>query len=432
TTCRTHRRRSWASGGGAAAVGSAGGGAGRCGLSATTYATLPSSPTIPVEPFDIHVADAEVSDLKQLVQLSRIPKKTYENTQTGQGDINFGIKREWLMEAKAAWEEFDWSKQQARINSFPNFKAEVKNHDGLPYTLHFVGVFSRRDDAIPLIFSHGWPGAFLEFLPMLEMVQERHTPEDLPYHLIVPSLPGYAFSSPPPLDREFSVKDIAYLFDGLMTGLGFQSYIAQGGDIGSRITLTLSQNHAACKAIHVNYKHLATAPKGTPEYKPSPQDPEEIMQQLQRYGYALEHATRPATIGLCLGSSPLALLSWIGEKYLEWSDESPSMETILTFATLYWLTDTYPSSIYTYRYDRGSMRHVKGAESVYLEKPSGYSRFPKDMSPPPVHWVKQTLNLVWSREHDEGGHFAALEKPERLWQDVTDFVAQVWEKESKA
>ncbi|WRT68842.1 uncharacterized protein IL334_005823 [Kwoniella shivajii] len=389
------------------------------------YSTPPFEPTIKLEPFKVSIPDKDIEELKTFIKYTRIPKETFENIDGLKK--GFGVDKKWVEETKEYWlNQYDWRKNESRINSQPAFTTTIKNKDGLEYTIHFAALFSENKNAIPIILSHGWPGAFIEFLSLMELVRKQYKPDELPYHLIFPSTSGFLFSSSPPLDREFSLDNVGYLYDQLMKGLGFgDGYIAQGGDIGSHITNELGYGHKACKAIHLNMRAFSLPPAGTPEAS-KPHGLEEFIESNQPFGYNLEHATRPSTIGLVVGSSPISLLCWIGEKFLTWSDQDPSLETILTFINLYWFTDTFPSSIWRYRYGKGPLRHIKSAEDEYMSKPTGYSYFPKEITPVPVHWVEKVANLVWSREHESGGHFAALEKPEILWADVEDFVKQVW------
>ncbi|KAH9845072.1 Epoxide hydrolase N terminus [Teratosphaeria destructans] len=136
--------------------------------------------------------------------------------------------------------------------------------------------------------------------------------------------------------------------------------------------------------------------------------------------YALEHGSRPATIGLVLATSPLALLAWIGEKFLEWSDEAPALDEILASVSLYWLTETFARCIYPYR------GFFKGGERPKVEKPSGYSFFPKELVPTPRSQAAAAMNLVVFKQHTSGGHFAAMEKPVELLEDVEEWVKVVW------
>ncbi|WVQ94796.1 hypothetical protein IAU59_001879 [Kwoniella sp. CBS 9459] len=394
-----------------------------------SYNSLPFEPTLKIEPFTLNVPDKDIDELKTLLKLSRLPKETYENIDAEKK--GFGVSRKWLDETRKYWlDGYDWRKYEKRINAQPAFTTVIKNKDGLEYTVHFAALFSNRKDAIPIILTHGWPGCFIEFLGIMERVRKQYSADDLPYHLIFPSQPGYLFSADPPLDREFSLRDVGYLFNQLMQGLGFKEYVSQGGDIGSFVSNELAYRYENCKAVHLNMVKLMEPPEGTPEakQKSGPTSVSDFLAGFQAYGYGLEHATRPATVGLVVGSNPVSLLCWIGEKFLAWSDEDPSLDTILTFISLYWFTDTYPSSIWNYRYSLGSKRDEPSAEDEYQHTPMGFSYFPKEITPVPIHWIEKVNNLVWSKEHKAGGHFAALEKPEELWQDIEEFVAAIWNK----
>lgn len=164
----------------------------------------------------------------------------------------------------------------------------------------------------------------------------------------------------------------------------------------------------------------------------------ERAHSFNNYGsaYAREHGSRPGTIGVVLSSSPIALLAWIAEKFLEWSDADPSMHAILESVSLYWLTDSFARSIYPYAEfhgqpaqpgtnDNEQLKNPHDDERYYCKKPMGYSWFPLELMPIPVGWVKTTGNLVWHKSHEKGGHFAALELPEVLLDDVEDFVKTI-------
>ncbi|ODN84297.1 hypothetical protein L202_00277 [Cryptococcus amylolentus CBS 6039] len=401
-----------------------------------SYATLPHQPTIPIRPFSVSIPDSDIQDLHSLLKSTRIAKQSYENAESAAKVNNFGVSREWLVNMRDEWLNYDWRKEETRINSFPAYIATLKNKDGLDYDIHFTGLFSQKKDAVPIILSHGWPGTFLEFVPILELVRKQYTPETLPYHLVVTSLPGWIFSSPPAQDREFGVKDVGYLWNELMVGLGFgDGYMSQGGDIGSYVTMELGSTYDQCKAIHLNYRHvLHSVPPDAPPSDISPPPPpstERLFELFQNFGYFLEHATRPSTIGLVAGSNPLSLLAWIGEKYVSWTDETPGVDTILAFASLYWFTDCFSTSLYTYRYGAGIKRKESRAEHEYQSCPTGFSFFPKEFVPVSLDVVKASNNLVWYKQHDAGGHFAALEKPDVLWADIEDFVGTQWEKCSR-
>ncbi|WVQ72163.1 hypothetical protein IAR50_001708 [Cryptococcus sp. DSM 104548] len=390
-----------------------------------SYSAFPTTPTLPVEPFRVAVPDADIDDLKTLLRLSRIPRKTYESVNADR-ENKFGMTTARLTELRDAWAKFDWRKQEQYINSHPQFIATSKTNDDKELKIHFAALFSKKKNAVPIILSHGWPGSFLEFYGILDLVKKQYSPETLPYHLIVPSLPGYAFSSPPPLDRDFSVQDIAFVFNNLMKGLGFgEGYAAQGGDIGSFVTNALGTYHEECRIIHLNFRLLLGKPTGSTGSESKPQDP---LLPFQTFGYALEQGTRPSTIGITVGTNPLSLISWIGEKYDACPDQPFSEERLLRFASLYWFTDSFPSSIYPYRYAFGINRHLSSAEKQFQKTPTGYSVFPYELFQPSEEALKGALNLVYYRQHKAGGHFAALGEPETLWGDVEEFIKENWDK----
>lgn len=274
----------------------------------TAYGTLPPTSALEVLPFTAHIDETALQRFKQLLELSPIAPPVYENTAVGS---QYGVTREWLEGAKKAWlTDFDWRHHEYRINSFPNFRATVLHDDGSPIDIHFLGLFSERKDAVPILFLHGWPGSICEFLDMLDLLTERYTPQDLPYHVIVPSLPGYAFSAGPPLDQDYGIDTAAGALNNLMIGLGFESgYLTHGGDLGSFVSRFLALKYAACKGMHVNMMGMPPDVSG----EMSEAEKEALSRATEMmdtgYAFALEQGTRPATIGHVLSSSPLALLS---------------------------------------------------------------------------------------------------------------------------
>lgn len=340
---------------------------------------------------------------------------------------------------------------QHRINGIPHFISEVKHKDH-SYSVHYMALWSQREDAVPLVCIHGWPGCFLEYLAVAELLKSRYTPETLPYHFIVPSVPGYTFSSGPPVvDFDFSIYDVSCIFQNLFVDqLGFDSgsgsgsgsgYIVAGGDIGSRICRALVVDDESCIGVHLTFCFdqgmQNFSREGLDEYEL--QDVETIEKFINRgAGYAVMHATRPATTGLVLSSSPVALLAWIAEKFLDWTDKTPDTETILAFVTLYWLTDTISRSLYPYRNDFAPDPQVPshGDATRWLVprgKPFGFSHFPKEILPPPKAWVEKTavdgMVSVW-RKHEQGGHFPGIEVPEVLLEDLENFVQHVMQKKT--
>ncbi|KAJ5154491.1 uncharacterized protein N7500_009930 [Penicillium coprophilum] len=388
------------------------------------FSIPPSTATASLTPFKSAIPNAKLIELETLLKAAKFAPPTYENSQL---DRRYGVSTDWLVTMRDLWlRSYHWKSSEDRINSFPQYTTEI---EGL--AIHFVGLFSQRKDAVPLLLVHGWPGSFLEFLPILQKFREEYTPETLPYHLIVPSLPGFTFSSGPPLDRDFEIADIARVLDQLMKGLGFGSgYVAQGGDIGSRIARHLGVEHESCKAVHVNVVFMRK-PDGMTDDHLNASEIQGIKRMTEFVAtgaaYAMEQGTRPSTIGHVLASSPIALLAWIGEKFLEWVDDPLAADDILESITLYWLTETYPRAIYTYRANYPAPPLPSSNDPrMYIHKPFGFSSFPMELAPLPRSWIETTGNLVFWEKHSKGGHFAALEQPDELKADLVKFIDQVW------
>lgn len=203
---------------------------------------MPYTPPPAAKPFTLSVREADLNRWRQLLELSPLGPKTYENTQS---EAYMGVTYEWLSAAKQHWlTAYDWRAQEARINSFPNYTMTIES-----VPVHFIGLFSQNPDAVPVIFMHGWPGSVIEFLPMLERVRAKWSADEMPIHMVVPSLPGYTLSHELPLEKDWTVQDSARLLDTLMGELGFAKYIAQGGDIGSFLAMEMAVSHERCVAI---------------------------------------------------------------------------------------------------------------------------------------------------------------------------------------
>ncbi|KAF2733648.1 alpha/beta-hydrolase [Polyplosphaeria fusca] len=398
-------------------------------MSATMFGKIPEGASPQPEQFKVQFDEEKLNNLKQLIRLSPVAKDCYENQNRDQG---FGVTRQWMLDTKEYWEkQFDWRQVEENINSTPQFMQRI-NDDGYEFKIHFCGLFSNRADAVPIMLLHGWPGSFLEFLHILDLLKKRYTPDDLPYHIICPSLPGYALSTQPPLDRNWGIADTARIMHKLMLSLGFQSYMVQGGDIGSYVSRSIAATYSECKAMHLNFC-MMPKPEDVPDTDLEPVERDAIERSKffveTATAYGRMHAQRPATIGHMLSSSPLALLAWIGEKFLEWTDQDLPLDMVLADITLYWLCESFPTSIYTYREDfdvppRKGFYHSQ--EGLYVDKPIGYSYFPYELIAIPKAWAATTGNLVWFKRHDKGGHFAALERPQELLQDIEDFVKVAW------
>ncbi|PON25864.1 epoxide hydrolase [Trichoderma gamsii] len=393
------------------------------------FNTLPTNMPGKPEPFTLHVPDKDLSEFHELLKLSKIAPATWWNQHN---DGRFGVSREWLTQAKETWlTAFDWRQHENRINKFPNFKIAIDDPEAGKIDIRFLALFSSKKDAIPFIFLHGFPSSFLEILPMMELLSEKYTPETLPYHIIVPSLPNYGLSGSPSENVEMTLDRAARIMHQLMMDLGFSDgYVAQGGDLGSVLARIMSVKYNECKAFHLNMLTLNTGETPPPSDSLSAQEAQELKRTetwaQTGLAFALEHGTRPSTAGLAISSNPIALLAWIGEKLLEWPDqrEPLPLDTILAMVSLYWFTDTFSRSLYHAQVIQTVLRG--DALPISKEKPLGYSMFPRDLVLLPEAWAHQLYpNLVFFKAHDIGGHFARLEQPKLFLQDIEEFAQQV-------
>ncbi|KAG7416564.1 putative epoxide hydrolase [Fusarium oxysporum f. sp. raphani] len=403
------------------------------------FTTLPHpvASEVHIKQFQITVPSSDIEKLHLLLDNSPIPDRNWENSQ---GDDRFGTTRDWVIHAVKEWRHnYNWKQWEHRFNSYPQYTADVTDDDGQVYTIHFNALFSKNKNALPILFLHGWPGSAVQFLPMLDIVNQRYPSSDsLPYHILVPDLIGFGFSSGPPLDKDFNYVDNARILVKLMHIMGFTSahggYVVQGGDLGGIIAPKVAAlDPESCRLVHVNILFIPP-PEGTNvkedirwgRYTDAEIDALSRGEEFVATGfaYAAIQGTRPGTLGLAFGSSPIALLSWIGEKFLQWSDPEtkPSLELILTNVSLYWFSKCYPTSIWQYRL---MVSGASGLGSPFdgVQCPFAYSWFRREICNPPKYWLDRIGKVKWYRHHERGGHFASLEQPEALWDDVVDSIA---------
>ncbi|GAA5845425.1 hypothetical protein JCM9279_003026 [Rhodotorula babjevae] len=385
---------------------------------------MPSQRTLELEQFRPSFSTADLDSLRQSIASTRLPAETYASKQA-----KYGIQHAWIKDALAYWQDgFSWQKYEDKINAVDHFMTTVDD-DGHDFQVHFLLHESDDPNAIPLLLLHGWPGSAFEFVEVIKLLRESKSPS---FHLIAPMEPGYGWSSGPPLDRGFSMYDCARLMDKLMTGLGFgDGYAVQGGDIGSGLARVLALKHNA-KAINVNYLPAVAPPDDAPERHQLKPHEEKALERSETFqttgrGYAIEQATRPGTVGIVVGSSPVALLAWLGEKYAEWTDDDLPLDDILGIATFWWLRDSYPSSIWAYaEMQKTGISALHNDPQHRLDKPLGFSSFAKEISSTPEAWAGRNANLQWYRYHDKGGHFAAAERPEEFAKDMQDCFAAIY------
>ncbi|CEL56140.1 Epoxide hydrolase 1 OS=Mus musculus GN=Ephx1 PE=1 SV=2 [Rhizoctonia solani AG-1 IB] len=302
---------------------------------------------------------------------------------------------------------------------------------------------------VPLIFVHGWPGNFLEVSKIIEELVNPKDPKSPSFHVVAPSLPGYVFSeraSTPGMN----IVGTAYLFDKLMTKLGYTHYVAQGGDWGAGVCYAISAYHQdTCLAIHTNLAFSYASPLKNPImtlkailglYPKDEMDGLKKTQQLEsEVGYQKIQGTRPQTLAVSLTDSPAGLLAWIGEKLYAWTDNySWTPEEWITWTMLYWVNGPAgglryykENSITGPPKDPELREELAGLRSVRSPTLFGFSWFPKDIYVFPVEWAGIGRNYVYLNKHNKGGHFAAWEVPELLVNDIQNFVVIVLGKEPR-
>ena len=380
-----------------------------------------------VKPFRIHIPDSVLADLRSRLAQTRWPDQLPDS------GWNHGPDLGYLRELCDYWrEKFDWRAQEARINAHPQFMTVAEGID-----LHFIHERSKHKHAIPLVLIHGWPGSFVEFLkiigPLTDPEAHGGRAADA-FHVVIPSLPGFGFSSKP-REPGWSSTRMAELIAKLMARLGHQSYGAQGGDWGGGMVRWLAANDPACLGAHSNFP---PANRSAAEVPPAEVRRAEARnaELADHKAYAAIQATRPLALGYGLNDSPAGLAAWIVDKFWAWSDHGGrlencfSKEELLTNITLYWVTETMPSAVRIYfESQHGAPRPASMTPFTPRAKPPapmGFARFPKEINVPPRAWVESGVpNVIHWTEMPRGGHFAAMEQPAALVQDVREFFSKV-------
>ena len=376
-----------------------------------------------VVPFKIQVPDAVLRDLKERLARTRFPEELPGAAWDYGTDINY------LKSLVTYWRDrYDWRAQERRLNQFDQFTTEI---DGL--TIHFIHQRSKEPNAMPLAITHGWPGSIYEFNkvigPLTDPVKYGGRAADA-FHVVAISLPGFGFSGKP-RDRGYSPEKAADIIAKLMARLGYPRYGLQGGDWGgiiSRIAAIKDAPHVT--GLHLNFCLAGAPPGGDPN---AGVPPAELQRTQERNAYmANERAyqqiqgTKPQSLGYAMDDSPAGLAGWIVEKFRTWCDCDGNVESrftkddLLTNVMIYWVTGTATSSMRIY-YESRVAPAVAGRVSV----PTACALFPKEITMPPRKWVEANYNLVRWTEMPRGGHFAALEQPELLVDDVRAFFRTV-------
>jgi pimeloyl-ACP methyl ester carboxylesterase len=380
-----------------------------------------------IQTFQIDIPEDELAELRRRIAATRWPSKELV------ADRSQGVQLKALQELARYWAtDYDWRKAEAKLNALPQFTTEIDGVD-----IHFIHVKSPHKNALPLIMTHGWPGSVMELLetvsPLTDPTAHGGEAEDA-FDLVLPSLPGYGFSSEP-TELGWDFGRIAGAWAELMNRLGYTRYVAQGGDLGAIVTDVMGrQAPEGLLGIHMN---LLVTTLGAPV--PPPGDTEEERAALDSintfttsgFGYFLEQSTRPQTIGYALLDSPVALAAWLldhdTDSYYKISrafvDGEPAgnltRDNILDNITLYWLTGTGASAARPY-WELGQAEALAaGHAPPEASLPVGFTTFPDEIFRAPRSWVEQSYpNLTYFNKADRGGHFAAWEEPELFSDEI--------------
>jgi len=374
-----------------------------------------------IKPFKLNVSD---SILKEIY--NKVKHYPWHEMPNDKGWA-YGTNLEYMKEISNYWiTEFNWQKHEGEINKFSNFKTDI---DGIE--IHFIQEKGSSSKSTPLLLMHGWPGSILEFLHIIEKLAHPEKfggkKEDA-FDVIVPSLPGFGFSSRP--SRPIGPRKMAEILNKLMIkNLGYKDYLAQGGDWGATICNWLGyDHHKSCKAIHINCltMRLPNGPQSKEEEEwQNKFDKDQIMQD----GYRTQQATKPQTLSYAMMDSPVGVAAWILEKMYFWSDlknkdlESVySKDILIANIMVYVITKTFNTSSWIYygRREEGGRYFPKDFKK--LEIPTGIAMFPAEMSTwPPKSYLDRIFNVKQLTKMSKGGHFAALEQPDLLIKDIVKF-----------
>jgi pimeloyl-ACP methyl ester carboxylesterase len=380
-----------------------------------------------IRPFHVEIPEEQLEDLRRRIAANRWPSKELV------ADRSQGVQLATLKELARYWaNDYDWRKTEAKLNALPQFTTEI---DGVE--IHFIHVKSRHENALPLIMTHGWPGSVVELLeavgPLTDPTAHGGEAEDA-FHVVLPSIPGYGFSGEP-AEIGWDPGRTARAWGELMHRLGYTGYVAQGGDVGASITDAMGRlAPEGLIGIHMNLLVTALAAPGPTETEQERAAADALAAfRASGFGYFLEQATRPQTIGYALLDSPVALAAWMldhdTDSYYKIShafvDGQPAgnltRDHILDNITVYWLTGTGTSAARSY-WESGRAQAAAlatGQAPPEVSLPVGFTTFPDEIFRAPRSWVEKGYpNLTYFNEADKGGHFAAWEEPELFSTEV--------------
>jgi pimeloyl-ACP methyl ester carboxylesterase len=377
---------------------------------------------VQIQRYRIAVSDADILDLRHRLELTRWPSST-----EGSG-WELGIDLDFLKSLVTYWRtQFDWRAIEAELNTIPQFEALSQSG-----SIHFARLEAARPGALPILLTHGWPSSFAEFLTLGDMLAspEKYGAKSADaFDVVIPSLPGYVFSSPP-RQTGTHVFRIAELWADLMTALGYDRFIAHGGDLGAGVSTALALRHPQrLLGVHLNFIPGS--------YRPAVHDSALCAEEIDFFerraawldaegGYSHVQGTKPDVLGVSLNDSPAGLAAWVVDKFRSWSDCNGDVgsrfthDELLTTISLYWFTRSMPSAIRLYWEGRKHPLHFAAGERVNV--PVGIAHFPRELPMPPRRYVERGYNVTRWTLMPKGGHFAAIEEPAALAEDIRAFA----------
>lgn len=355
--------------------------------------------------FKIHFDEKEIENLRNRIENTRLPKILTSD------DWTLGTDFDYLKSLLDYWKNgYDWYRKEEELNKYPQFTCEIDD-----LTIHFFHIRSSKANAIPVLLTHGWPDSFLRYAKIFPLLSD--------YELIVPSLPGFAFSTLP-AKGFLNNAEVAEIWHKLMTEvLGYKEYIASGGDMGRGVTCYLAANYPnEVRGIHLTDVGLIKEILNKEDEELSQ---EELLykQKANKWlktesAYMNIQSTKPQTLAYLLSDSIVGMAAWIIEKYHSWSDWSRlEMDDILDCLTLYWITNTAGTSIRAYHGNTFTSPTIGK-----IEVPTAISVFPHDLLPMPREWVEKNYPVVMYSEMKYGGHFTALESPKEFAENISQFI----------
>ncbi|KAJ8270646.1 hypothetical protein GJAV_G00117550 [Gymnothorax javanicus] len=409
-----------------------------------------------IHPFKVETSSEEMEDLYNRLDHTR-PFPSLEDSQ-----FNYGFNSKYLQKIVSYWRnEFDWKKQVEKLNRYPHFKTKIEGID-----VHYIHVRPRNlpegATGVPLLMVHGWPGSFYEFYGILPLLTEPKNADDFAFEVICPSIPGYGFSEAPH-KKGFDSVCAARVFHKLMKRLGFTQFYAHGGDWGWLITTNMAQlEPKTVKGLHVNF-----VPPDKPGFaivmslllgrrfpklfgfsahdlsRLFPVVQKLMVESLMESGYMHIQATKPDTAGRGLNDSPVGLAAYILEKFTTWTnpefrnledgglERNFSLDDLLTNVMIYWTTGSIISSMRFYKENFGKGLNQKHTQiPVYV--PTAFASFPNELMHTPKLWVKQKYRKLKSyTPMPRGGHFAAMEEPQLMAEDIQSFIRKLEKKKKK-